>query len=180
MACTWFGEVPSSCSLTLLLGPAWVLLKYVLQTIFSGPVHRQSTHCGAERDHRQRALLSSASLPLFTSKRRRRASSASPDADALVSPPGPPEFLPPSPPPSPHFPPPPNVPRQMALPIRRSARGVASAARTMDLAPKENCERRRGVAEGVSVNLASRRSRRLDERDMHIEGDPDDLTGGMH
>ena len=38
MAYTWFGEVPSCCSLTLLLGPAWVLLKYVLQTIFSGPV----------------------------------------------------------------------------------------------------------------------------------------------
>ena len=38
MACTWFGEVPSCCSLTLLLFPAWVLLNYVLQTIFSGPV----------------------------------------------------------------------------------------------------------------------------------------------
>ena len=38
MARTWFGEIPSSCSLTLLLGPAWVLLKYVLQAIFSGPV----------------------------------------------------------------------------------------------------------------------------------------------
>ena len=38
MACTWFGEVPSCCSLILLLSPAWVLLKYVLQTIFSGPV----------------------------------------------------------------------------------------------------------------------------------------------
>ena len=50
----------------------------------------------------------------------------------------------------------------------------------MDLAPKENSERRRGVAEGVSVNLASRRSRRLDERDIHVEGDPDDLAAGMH
>ena len=38
MARTWFGEIPSSCSLSLLLGSAWVLLKYVLQTIFSGPV----------------------------------------------------------------------------------------------------------------------------------------------
>ena len=38
MACTWFGEIPSCCSLTVLLGPAWVLLKYVLITIFSGPV----------------------------------------------------------------------------------------------------------------------------------------------
>ena len=38
MACTWFGEIPSCCSLTLLLGPACFLLKYVLQTIFSGPV----------------------------------------------------------------------------------------------------------------------------------------------
>ena len=40
MACTWFGEIPSSCSLTLLLGPAWVLLNYVLLTIFLGPVLR--------------------------------------------------------------------------------------------------------------------------------------------
>ena len=38
MARTWFGEIPSSCSLSLLLGSAWVLLKYVLQTIFSDPV----------------------------------------------------------------------------------------------------------------------------------------------
>ena len=38
MAHKWFGEIPSCCSLTLLLGSAWVLLKYVLQTIFSGPV----------------------------------------------------------------------------------------------------------------------------------------------
>ena len=30
MACTWFGEIPSSCSLTVLLGPAWVLLKYCM------------------------------------------------------------------------------------------------------------------------------------------------------
>ena len=35
MARTWFDEIPSCCSLTLLLGPAWVLLKYALQTIFS-------------------------------------------------------------------------------------------------------------------------------------------------
>ena len=35
IACTWFGEVPSCCSLSLLLGPTWVLLKCVLQTIFS-------------------------------------------------------------------------------------------------------------------------------------------------
>ena len=33
MACTWFGEIPSSCSLTVLLGPAWVLLGYALQTV---------------------------------------------------------------------------------------------------------------------------------------------------
>ena len=33
LARTWFGETPSCCSLTLLLGPAWVLLN-VLQTIF--------------------------------------------------------------------------------------------------------------------------------------------------
>ena len=39
MARTWFGEIPFCCSLTLLLGPAWVLLKYVLQTIFSGPAN---------------------------------------------------------------------------------------------------------------------------------------------
>ena len=40
MAHGWFSEVPSCCSLPLLLGPAWVLLKYVLQTIFSGPVYK--------------------------------------------------------------------------------------------------------------------------------------------
>ena len=39
MAGMWFGEIPSCCFLTVLLGPAWVLLNYVLQTIFSGPVH---------------------------------------------------------------------------------------------------------------------------------------------
>ena len=33
MARTWFGEIPSCCSLTVLLGPAWVLLRYALQTI---------------------------------------------------------------------------------------------------------------------------------------------------
>ena len=37
-AYAWLGEIPSCCSSTLLLGPAWVLLKYVLQAIFSGPV----------------------------------------------------------------------------------------------------------------------------------------------
>ena len=40
MARTWFGEIPFCCSLTLLFGPARVLLEYVLQTIFSGPVYR--------------------------------------------------------------------------------------------------------------------------------------------
>ena len=39
MARTWFGEIPSCCSLTLLPGPAWIPFKYVLQTIFSGSVH---------------------------------------------------------------------------------------------------------------------------------------------
>ena len=38
MALTWFGEIFSGCSLTVLLGSAWGLLNYVLQTIFSGPV----------------------------------------------------------------------------------------------------------------------------------------------
>ena len=32
--CTWFGEVYSSCSITALPSPAWVLLKYVLQRLF--------------------------------------------------------------------------------------------------------------------------------------------------
>ena len=32
--CTWFGEVCYSCSLTVLPGPAWVVLKYVLQRNF--------------------------------------------------------------------------------------------------------------------------------------------------
>ena len=48
MAGLWFGEVCSSCSLTLLLGPAWVLLKYVLQTIFSGPVQIQRVYDGCD------------------------------------------------------------------------------------------------------------------------------------
>ena len=45
MACTWLSEDPSSysCSLTLLLGPAWVLLKYVLQTFFLGPTFGTDT-----------------------------------------------------------------------------------------------------------------------------------------
>ena len=38
MARMWFGEIPSSYSLTLLIGPAPVLLNYVLQTIFLGPL----------------------------------------------------------------------------------------------------------------------------------------------
>ena len=36
--CTWFGEVCYSCSLTVLPGPAWVVLNYVLQRIFFTPV----------------------------------------------------------------------------------------------------------------------------------------------
>ena len=34
MARTGLGEIPSCCSLTVLIGSAWVLLNYVLQTIF--------------------------------------------------------------------------------------------------------------------------------------------------
>ena len=49
MACTWFREVPSCCSLTLLLGPAWVLLRYVLQTIFSDPVHSMNPALGGRK-----------------------------------------------------------------------------------------------------------------------------------
>ena len=33
--CTWLGEVCYSCSLTVLPGPAWVVLNYELQRIFS-------------------------------------------------------------------------------------------------------------------------------------------------
>ena len=33
-SCMWFGEVYSSCSLTALPSPAWVLFKYVLQRLF--------------------------------------------------------------------------------------------------------------------------------------------------
>ena len=32
--CTWLGEVCYSCSLTVLPGPAWVVLNHVLQRIF--------------------------------------------------------------------------------------------------------------------------------------------------
>ena len=37
-SCTWFGEVCLCCSLTALPGPAWVLLKYVLQRLFLSSV----------------------------------------------------------------------------------------------------------------------------------------------
>ena len=37
--CTWLGEVCYSCSLTVLPGPAWVVLNYVLQRIFFTPVN---------------------------------------------------------------------------------------------------------------------------------------------
>ena len=43
--CTWFGEIPSCCSLTALIGLVWVLLNYVLQTIFSGPVDIGYIYC---------------------------------------------------------------------------------------------------------------------------------------
>ena len=36
--CTWFGEVCFCCSLTALPGPAWVLLKCVLQRLFLSSV----------------------------------------------------------------------------------------------------------------------------------------------
>lgn len=36
--CTWFGELCLCCSLTALPGPAWVLLKYVLQRLFLSSV----------------------------------------------------------------------------------------------------------------------------------------------
>ena len=42
MARTWFGEIPSCCYLSVLLGPAWVLRKYALRTIFSGPVEARA------------------------------------------------------------------------------------------------------------------------------------------
>ena len=53
MARTWFSEIPSSCSLTLLLGPAWVLLKYVLQAIFSGPVESTMLTTRPQSGHRE-------------------------------------------------------------------------------------------------------------------------------
>ena len=37
--CTWLGEVCYSCSLTVLSGPAWVVLNYVWQRIFFTPVY---------------------------------------------------------------------------------------------------------------------------------------------
>ena len=37
-SCTWFGEVCLGCSITALPGPAWVLLKYVLQRLFLSSV----------------------------------------------------------------------------------------------------------------------------------------------
>ena len=43
MARTWFGEICYCCSLTVLLGLAWVLLSYVLQTILGLLVHIMDT-----------------------------------------------------------------------------------------------------------------------------------------
>ena len=37
-ACTWLGEVYYCSFLTLLPGPAWVMLSYVLHTFFADPV----------------------------------------------------------------------------------------------------------------------------------------------
>ena len=45
MASTWFGEIPSCCSLTVLLGAAWVLLTCVLQAIFFGPGNKLMISC---------------------------------------------------------------------------------------------------------------------------------------
>ena len=36
--CMWFGDICSGCFLTALPGPAWVLLKYVLQRLFLSSV----------------------------------------------------------------------------------------------------------------------------------------------
>ena len=38
--CTWLGEVCYSCSLTVLPGPAWVVLNHVLQRIFFTSVEK--------------------------------------------------------------------------------------------------------------------------------------------
>ena len=38
MACTWFGEICSCCCLTVLLGPAWVLLSKIYKT-FAGSLY---------------------------------------------------------------------------------------------------------------------------------------------
>ena len=41
MACTWFGEICSCCCLTVLLGPAWVLLSKIYKP-FAGSLYFQS------------------------------------------------------------------------------------------------------------------------------------------
>ena len=41
MACTWFGEICSCCCLTVLLGPAWVLLSKIYKP-FAGSLYRLS------------------------------------------------------------------------------------------------------------------------------------------
>ena len=39
MACTWFGEICSCCCVTVLLGPAWVLLSKIYKP-FAGSLYR--------------------------------------------------------------------------------------------------------------------------------------------
>ena len=39
MACTWFGEICSCCYLTVLLGPAWVLLSKIYNP-FAGSMYK--------------------------------------------------------------------------------------------------------------------------------------------
>ena len=50
MACSWFGEILFCCSLTILLGPAWVLLKYVLQKKIFGSCIPNSHRVRAAQD----------------------------------------------------------------------------------------------------------------------------------
>ena len=47
MVCKWFGEICYCSCLPVLSCPAWVLLGYVMQTIFHYPVHSEHIqfHC---------------------------------------------------------------------------------------------------------------------------------------
>ena len=48
MACTWFGAICSRCCLTVLLGPAWVLLSKIYNP-FPGSLYIHGDHSACSK-----------------------------------------------------------------------------------------------------------------------------------